>query len=191
MTFTFNNAIPSANNDPSADQPDMLINNQSNLSIWAVDHRTFNVANGGTHLQVSMADQAAPAIPGGLTSVLFSNLQGGQSVPFWKNALATYNIAIYTGAISPIATGYTRLPGGIIMQWGQIVSTSTAITPLVFPTPFASAVFSITFGLTASGSTGHGGTVYVSGATSTTGFSWQQADLSSSHTGFYWTAIGL
>lgn len=55
MTFTFNNAIPAAPNNPSVDQPDMLTNNISTDSILAVDHISFNTANGGTHKYVNFS----------------------------------------------------------------------------------------------------------------------------------------
>lgn len=65
--FTFNVGVPATNNNPSVDQPDMLINNVSNNAIWAVDHVTFNTAgsggagaSGGQHLQVTFNAKATP-----------------------------------------------------------------------------------------------------------------------------------
>lgn len=49
--YTFDNTIPAADNDPSADQPLMLSNNVANQGIWTEDHVGFNANNGGTHLQ--------------------------------------------------------------------------------------------------------------------------------------------
>ncbi len=65
MTFTFNTGIPAANNDPSADQPDMLINNVSTNGILAVDHISFNTNNGGTHLQVHLPQYTNPVVING------------------------------------------------------------------------------------------------------------------------------
>lgn len=59
MTFSFNNAIPATNNDPSADQPDMLTNNISTDQIIAVDHISFNTAGGGQHKQVTFNNKNA------------------------------------------------------------------------------------------------------------------------------------
>lgn len=55
MTFQFNNTIPAGPNNPSADQPEMLINNQSTYSILNEDHYTFlqGAGNDGTHRQVT------------------------------------------------------------------------------------------------------------------------------------------
>jgi len=54
MTFTFNDGIPAANNNPSNDQPDMLINNQSTKGIIAVDHIGFDTNLGGNHSQMHL-----------------------------------------------------------------------------------------------------------------------------------------
>lgn len=60
MSFNYNNGVPATANNPSVDQPDMLINTQSIEGILNVDHITFRAANGGTHKQVTFNDVAAP-----------------------------------------------------------------------------------------------------------------------------------
>lgn len=72
MTFTFNTGIPAANNNPSVDQPDMLTNNQSTDGILAVDHISFNTANGGTHKQVTFDNVAAPGAQTNPQSILYT-----------------------------------------------------------------------------------------------------------------------
>ncbi len=50
--FTFDDTIPATNDDPSDDQPGMLINNQSTLGLIGIDHVTFNLNNGGQHTAI-------------------------------------------------------------------------------------------------------------------------------------------
>lgn len=59
MTFTFDTGVPDANDNPSDDQPDMLINNVSVDGIWVVDHVGFNASNGGTHKQINFKSKNA------------------------------------------------------------------------------------------------------------------------------------
>lgn len=74
MSFTFDDTIPAANNNPSDDQPVMLQNNVSEAAIWEVDHVGFNAANGGTHKQVAFYSQNVPGAPAGANdSVLYTN----------------------------------------------------------------------------------------------------------------------
>lgn len=72
MTFNYNNAVPAANDNPSVDQPDMLVNVQSTESIIAVDHISFNTANGGTHKQVTFNNVAAPGAQTNPQSILYT-----------------------------------------------------------------------------------------------------------------------
>lgn len=86
--FIFNNAVPASANNPSADQPDMLINNQSNQSIWAVDHYGFNEAPdfGGLHKQLRLPVLAA--IPPGLVAgegTIYTKTADGKSQVFFSN----------------------------------------------------------------------------------------------------------
>jgi len=62
--FEFNVSVPATDNNPSVDQPQMLINTTSENSIWAVDHISYNSNNGGTHLQTSFSNfQTNPVLP--------------------------------------------------------------------------------------------------------------------------------
>lgn len=75
MSFTFDNTIPAANNNPSSDQPLMLQNNVSIQAILGVDHITFNQSNGGQHLQVTLpaTTYVVPGAQVGNASVIYPN----------------------------------------------------------------------------------------------------------------------
>jgi len=79
-TFSFNTGIPDANNNPSADQPLMKINNASTYSILQVDHVTFGSApalpaasSDGQHLQVTFNGKHVPAAQTDPLSVLYTD----------------------------------------------------------------------------------------------------------------------
>lgn len=48
--------IPFATHNPSSDQPNMLINTNSEQAIWGVDHVSFNTNFGGTHNKVTFTN---------------------------------------------------------------------------------------------------------------------------------------
>lgn len=97
MTFTFNSAIPAAPNNPSVDQPDMLTNNISTDAILAVDHISFNTANGGQHKQVTFNNKNVPGAQTDPQSVLYTNSGTASSVSqvFYRNQ----NVIYYMSAI--------------------------------------------------------------------------------------------
>jgi hypothetical protein len=72
MTFTYNNSVPASANNPSVDQPNMLINTQSVNSILGVDHVSFNAVDGGTHQQVTFSSENTPVAQTDPSSVLYT-----------------------------------------------------------------------------------------------------------------------
>lgn len=77
----FNSDIPASGNNPSRDQPEMLKNNQSNETIWTVDHTGFNENNSGTHQQVTFLGTTTQSTPTGNTSIAFTKPGSASTVP--------------------------------------------------------------------------------------------------------------
>lgn len=119
MTFTFNTAIPAANNNPSVDQPDMLINNQSTDGILNVDHISFNAMNGGQHKQITFNNKNIPGAQTDPQSVLYTNSGTASSVSqqFYRNQNGIFQV-------SPIkAWAFVNSAGGIIASQSLNVSS--------------------------------------------------------------------
>ncbi len=110
MTFNFNAGIPAPNDNPSIDQPDMLTNNVSMNAILAVDHVSFNTANGGQHKQVTINNKTAPGAQTDPQSVVFTVSGTASTVAElrFKNQNGTFPIssikafADFTGAGSGV-----------------------------------------------------------------------------------------
>lgn len=92
MSFTFTSTIPASGNNPSNDQPLMLVNNASTASIISVDHVGFNTANGGTHKQVSFSSENTPGAQTDPASVLYTAPGTASSIaaPYYVNQNATF-----------------------------------------------------------------------------------------------------
>ena len=84
---------------------------------------------------------------------------------------------------SLVSTGFQKFPGGLIIQWGVITTTSTTgtlVLPVTFPTTFASLAVSDGTSATAQAV---GGTI-----SSTSQFSWV---VENSSQNIYWQAFGF
>jgi len=110
MTFNFNAGIPAANNNPSNDQPDMLTNNISTNAILAIDHVSFNDANGGKHKQITYVSKNTPGAQTDPSSTEFTadaatlpSIIGSASViaqTFFRNQNGTFPLnAIKAGGV--------------------------------------------------------------------------------------------
>jgi hypothetical protein len=150
--YSYNNGVPATNNDPSVDQPNMLINTQSINSIIATDHVGFNSTGpaggiGGQHLQCTFNGNNVPSLPATLATLFANNQDGnGNNLP---NGLS--QLFLYTGAAdksqlqySSVSPGSVLLMGGIILKWGSYtIPANAALSGITFAQPFTSNVFAI------------------------------------------------
>jgi hypothetical protein len=144
----------------------------------------------GRHLQVSFKNRAGVvANPGdGTSSFLYDN--GGNL--FWNNAstaavqMTNQNVGVPVVA----ATGYSWLPGGLMIQWGTVAASISSTVAVNYAVPFAvtfTPVPMVTPFRTVGGSVTVD--VYVTGS-SVNGFTINNAALSPTSLGYYWYAIG-
>ncbi len=121
----------------------------------------------------------------------YSKTVGADQQLFWKSGLGV--VQQITSSTAPLvaATGYTTLPGGLIMQWGSIATPASggpvAGNLVTFPLTFPTAVFSITLGPSRANTTNE--VLTVNSATVTTvGFN--VITGSNNYARVYWMAIG-
>lgn len=95
-SFSYTKEIPASGNDPSVDQPNMKTNTDSINDILAVDHVTFNVADGGTHKQVTMSSKNTPAAQTDPQSVIYTanGTASTNAQVFFVNAAQTLLLSI-------------------------------------------------------------------------------------------------
>jgi len=111
--FNYNNNVPFTTNNPSVDQPQMLINTQSISGIVAVDHIGFSANNGGTHVQTTFVSSTTPTPPTGVASVAYpTNGIAAPTIPnyafqnansiFLLNSIRAF--ALFQSAAGPVTT---------------------------------------------------------------------------------------
>jgi hypothetical protein len=210
--------IPNRPNKPSVDQPNMTINNNSFIGIWAVDHVGFNQNDGGYHTTIHQvpvnstpvsiqnrmqiySKPVTPAYPGAPTSLeLFTkNANSNNSTDRQESQLTGY-IRNFNAA-SPFSNGWQWL-GGVLVQWGFVpissgVPASGTVTFTTFSQgiPFPNKVMNVqcNFTFTTGNIPQQGSSIFVDPATFTnTGFGWavNTTSFGARITGFMWMAIG-
>jgi hypothetical protein len=202
MSNTYQPNIPSGTVDLNQDYLNLLGNFQQLDTTFGIDHTLFsnNTAQNGYHTVIHMIPPLSTprATPGygelyntvtndgiNTDTQLFFQTGMGFNVPLTRN----FQPALFTG-------GNTFLPGGIILQWGQIISAfGTNTGTATFSRPFPTKLFNVQ--ITMTGTSGSPNLVqFVSQISDVTpivtGFNWQfTGGSTSSYTGFYWTAIGI
>lgn len=118
MTFTYDNGVPAAPDNPSTDQPVMLTNAMSLASIWEVDHVGFNASSGGTHEQVTYSSKNTPSAQTDPQSVTYTASGVASSVS--QNMFACQNGTFQLSAIR--AWGYSTSAGIVASQSINVTS---------------------------------------------------------------------
>jgi hypothetical protein len=151
MTITYTPGIPNRPNNPSVDQPNMKVNNDANLTIWAVDHVTFNQPSGtpgGTHNHVTFtSSQTTPGLSAGQTQIYpqsfgspttyletytsatpSSGSQINGYCPFVKS------MAIFTTSAGPYPAALSTLANSINVNIASISQTASNTIVITFTT---------------------------------------------------------
>ena len=164
-----------------------LLNNFSYVDTFLdVEHqqsgRDNSALGSGRHKVVSMPDQgSAPAVPGGTTGILFQLA----SDLYHRNAS---RISRMTGDLSIAQNGFYGLPGGITIQWGtNLVSSTTGA--INYSRPFNAATFPPVVTLTPVRNSTNVDVVYLL-STNFVGFTYRNTAVGGGITQIFWIAVG-
>lgn len=140
MSYTIN--IPTVGQSLGNSRPQVLGNFNYINTTLKVNH-LFNEANAGKHYKVEMPRQSPSPTPAADEGLLFTKLSGGITRLVWKRDASATDIEL-TG-IDPLAasSGYSTLPGGLIIQWGVTPGNVVSGTNVNFPTTFPTTVYYI------------------------------------------------
>jgi hypothetical protein len=193
---TFTPGYPPDNSSLGQTKTTIRNNLDGTFQTLSVDHINNNGDPGanpaGYHNVIHSVPQGGNpiAVPGfgQLFSKTINSFTTDQAL-FWETGGGL--IQQLTTNITPLGAfnGYTFLSGGIILQWGVVISTASSGTTN-FNVTFPNNCFNVQLTSVVSDKTNHANGMYVQGILSASEFTWNQADIASSQTGFFWMAIG-
>ncbi len=126
---------PVGANPPRLDRPNLTANTHYLALNVGTDHNfTQNTANAndGYHKVIHFVTQGGNPGVVATAGQLYTKTQNAANELFYMNNAGT--VTQLTGAGSAAANGYTTLPGGILLQWGQFLATGP--NPTAFPRVF-------------------------------------------------------
>jgi len=136
----YNPNIPQPSDRPSDSQDDLL-NNFLALKVFldrnhvAILDPTTGTSE-GKHKFMQMPEQAAAPASAVDEGALYTKQASAITNLFWRLENSGTEVQMTNIAPSLAATGYTFLPGGLLLQWGRTTLTG-ASTTISFPTAFS------------------------------------------------------
>jgi hypothetical protein len=123
--------VPQPTDTGSKSQGDLLANFQAIDSLIGINNYTFNSGNDGYHARLDMPAQSiAPVNPPGLVTVV-----ANPSAYTTLTALSFFGdngaAGIEMTSADKSTTGWTFLPSGILVKWGQ--TTANGLATITFP----------------------------------------------------------
>lgn len=147
--------IPQPNNRIKDSQSDILQNFQAIDTVFAEDHEPFNSANEGKHASVRLTAQSpAPtfgATEVGIYNATYNNNTSVRNEVFVHkktnnsslNIPMTASILSQNGTVGTNTPGWTYLPSGILIHWGQWAGQGLVSVPLNSGFPAFAQIFTV------------------------------------------------
>lgn len=192
MSYSTN--TPQATDPISSTQGPISTNFSILNTTFASDHippTNATSANWGLHQQVTLlAPLASDPSPSGTTSVVYSKTinnysSGSQEQLFFVNSETGVEQITYPSSLG--TSGWTILPGGLLMQWGTSTPSSTGPNSVTFSKTYGTGVYNIQCTFIKASTYNNSLSI---GTVTTSGFQYYLNSAPASAT-VYWMAIGV
>lgn len=137
--------VPQSGQTLAQTQPDIRNNFSVINTAFGVNHIDYNVADQGKHKFVTMPVQGSSPTTAAGELALFSRTSTLTSVPELAFRKQSNGAVVEFTSSSQTANGWTRLPSGILLKWGN--GSANGLTNVTFPAgatiPAFTTIFSI------------------------------------------------
>jgi hypothetical protein len=141
--------IPQSSDNLDFSQGQLLSNNQGLDTVFGIDHTLFSdsTANKGKHKKSTYFAQAASPGTSASESAIYSKTAGTGTNEIYIQKESTapagsdIQLTLFSKGVATLQTGYSWLPGGILIQWIQDSGTNN--TAKNFPIAFPNACWNV------------------------------------------------
>jgi len=173
--MAYSESIPQAGHKLSRSQADLLNNFTALKTAFEINHEDFNAAGQGKHIHTTYPVQGATPTTAAGENALFSRTSSLTGIPELVYVPQSAGTAVEFTSSTKAVNGWTRLPSGILMKWGQdtaVTAGAASNTTFTFDTgatiPAFSAVYNAQLTLiNASPPTNVSDAIYINALTTT------------------------
>lgn len=127
--MSFTNNVPLSGQSLGGTRNPINTNFQVLDTTFSVNHVGYNDSGAGKHNFVNMPEQASAPSGASNQGTLYAKDDGTRTALYWIQESGQGAEVKMTG-VTPVAgtNGYTFLPGGLLLQWGVVVSPGASGT---------------------------------------------------------------
>lgn len=192
--MTFTSLIPASGQSLGFTKQKIQDNFTNYFNVMSINHVAPNASGEGKHKFVQMPQQVAAPSTAVNEIALYSKDSTIGTALFFRQESNGTEVQL-TGLDPIIATeGCSFLPGGLLIQWGSIASTSTHPNEVTFPVAFSTVIYSIQvtpFKTVAGGSVPFSVYYTLSAMSPLAKFNINTIQTVTTTIGFNWIAIGI
>lgn len=138
--MTFTGGIPASGQSLGNSRPQVQGNFDYINTSFAINHVAFNASGVGKHKFLQMPEQGSAPTTAVNEGGLYTKEAQSITNLFWRMENNGTEIQMTNIAPNSASAGYTFLPGGMLMQWDNVVLTGPNTSTLVtLPTSFTTA----------------------------------------------------
>ena len=159
--MAYNPNVPQANDKLRNSQNDLLLNFQAIDTAFNFNHVDLEIAGAGKHKLLTMPRQTFPQTVTGTDLLLYTGLNAdtGLSEIYLKRSTFLNDGIPTTAAAAVLVDGWTYLPSGVRIQWGQ-VSADAGISPVTVTISGPTYTANDTYTIQITPQSGNGGNFY-------------------------------
>ncbi len=131
--FTYKRDIPHSTHNPSVDQPDMEVNNNSIDSLIQIDHYGFNDNLGGYHKIIHLPPQVSDPAPVAGTGQIYTKTVAGDQELYYESGNGVIGKISNPSSIDPVvAVNFSVAPGpGFAVTINNSFNVASVVRELV------------------------------------------------------------
>ena len=189
--MSYNNNIPQPTDFIDESQPQLLSNFTNLDSVMAINHYEYSDTSGnaGKHRFLQLPEQASVPSTSVNEGALYVKESSSIANLFFRQESSGSEFQLTGPSISVSTKGHTFLPGGLILNWGTVTSTSSGSE--TFSLAFPNACFGVYTNAYFTGANPNGAAgIAVKTPIALSSFNWVFNSNSGAYSGFQYCAIG-
>lgn len=135
--MAYSNTTPASGSSLGSTRAQVVENFDTIQTAFELDHGAYDAGDQGKHNQVTMPESSSDPSTAASEGALYTKDTNSRSTLFYRQESDGTSIQMTGPDPSASASGYTFLPGGLLIQWGTVAAAGLSTNfPIAFGTVY-------------------------------------------------------